>query len=132
MSKLLKVATSLLLGFMLLGFIRVASADEYCFSADETGQILVDLEKCGKISQALTLTEQQNENLLKQLQLKDEIIALQEQKIMAMEELGKVRQQIADEQVAAEKKSKWKVGIESFGTGGIVGAIAVAIAITLL
>jgi PDZ domain-containing secreted protein len=125
---------SLLLVLLLLGFISTAKAadDDYCAAKQEISQAVVSLEKCAKISVDLSLTEQQNANLLKQLELKDQIIALQEQKIAAMEELMKVRQQISDEQVTAEKKSKWRVGFESFTVGGLVGVIATVIAIITL
>jgi glutamate racemase len=90
------------------------------------------LEKCQKTAQALTVEEQKTANLLQQLALKDEIINLQEQKIVALVELGKVRQQIADEEAAAQKRSKWRAGVEAFGAGGILGAIGMAIAIVFL
>ncbi len=125
---------SLLLALLLLGYISTARAasDDYCAPKEEISQAVVSLEKCSKISIDLSLTEQQNANLLKQLELKDQIIVLQEQKIAAMEELMKVRQQIADEQLSAEKRSKWRVGIESFGAGGLLGAIGVALCVLLL
>ena len=128
-----------MLALLVMVFPSIAQGTDYSLSEVDAGKVVVMLDNADDLQKAYNLATQQLEikdRIIaakdEEIKAKDSEIAAKNQEVEAWKKLAEVKQKIADAELTAEKRAKWRVGIESFGAGGLFGAIGTALLIILL
>lgn len=120
----------LLLVFM-LSVITPSSSEagqDVCFTREEAGRILVDLERAQSLKELNAVLEEVNENLVVQNKLLKERADLIEQKHQDCEDMRDIEKTTCEEQLRQERKFPWGWTTGSF----LTGALAVVAVLILL
>jgi len=107
-------------------------AKEYCFSEEETGQIVVGLEKGQYCEKQVEIYIKLNNEKDKQINLLDEQVKSTEEKFVESERKNSTDKKIADERDSARikeleeaNKPRWNSIFGSFGIGVVSGLLLI-------
>ncbi len=107
-------------------------AKEYCFSEDQMGQIVVDLEKGQYCEKQIEAYIDLNSEKEKQIELLGDQLKVTEEKFLEAERKNNTDKKIVDERDIARlkeieqlKKPRWSSIFGSFGVGFISGVLVI-------